>query len=112
MKRELQTQLSLNEAAIESLSQQIEELKQINYANEIGFQKQIEDINQEYREKEETLIKIIMENGTSISGGDIEQLISKLNSFNPNLQLTSASGAKKGSQANSMSTTNQKLLEI
>ena len=53
----------------------MEELKQIQQANEINFQKQIEQINIEYREKEELLIKLIMENG----GTELDNIMQSIN---------------------------------
>lgn len=41
----------------------MEELTNIQKGNEISFQKQLEDINREYSEKEELMMRIIMENG-------------------------------------------------
>ena len=42
---------------------QLEELKNMLQANELSFQTNLEQLNKEYADKEELLIKIIMENG-------------------------------------------------
>ena len=42
---------------------QLEEMKNVLQANELTFQTNLEQLNKEYADKEELLIKIIMENG-------------------------------------------------
>jgi len=42
---------------------QLEEMKNVLQANELSFQTNLEQLNKEYADKEELLIKIIMENG-------------------------------------------------
>ena len=52
--------------------QQMEEMRKIQQASEINFQKELEQMTREYKEKEDTMIRIIMENG----GSELEQMLS------------------------------------
>ena len=52
-----------NEATIDTLKLEVEELTNIQKANEISFQKQLEQLNKEYKEKEDLMMRIILENG-------------------------------------------------
>ena len=68
---------------------QLEELKNMLQANELSFQTNLEQLNKEYADKEELLIKIIMENGEI----DMENLMIALQ----NKQLPQAYGGQKQS---------------
>lgn len=64
----------MSEATIDQLKQQVEELSNIQRVNEFNFQKQLEAINAEYREKEELMVKIVLENGGGGENFNLEQL--------------------------------------
>ena len=68
---------------------QLEELKNMLQANELSFQTNLEQLNKEYADKEELLIKIMMENGEI----DMENLMIALQ----NKQLPQAYGGQKQS---------------
>lgn len=44
-------------------------MRKIQLANEVNFQKELEQISAEYKQKEEMMMRIIMENG----GAELEQ---------------------------------------
>lgn len=69
---------------------QLEELKNMLQANELSFQTNLEQLNKEYADKEELLIKIIMENGEI----DMDNLMLALQ----NKQLPPALGGAKQNQ--------------
>lgn len=69
---------------------QLEELKNMLQANELSFQTNLDQLNKEYADKEELLIKIIMENGEI----DMDNLMHALQ----NKQLPPALGGSKQSQ--------------
>ena len=62
-KQELEAQNQQQIAILEGLNMQLEEMKNVLQANELTFQTNLEQLNKEYADKEELLIKIIMENG-------------------------------------------------
>ncbi len=66
---------------------QLEELKNMLQANELSFQTNLDQLNKEYADKEELLIKIIMENGEI----DMDNLMHALQ----NKQLPPALGGSK-----------------
>lgn len=72
-KKHLEVQNLHNDATIDALKSQIEELNNVQKANEINFQKQIEQINKDYRQKEDLMLRIIMESG----GVDMEMFLNQ-----------------------------------
>mmetsp|Transcript_23012 Transcript_23012/g.22357 ORF Transcript_23012/g.22357 Transcript_23012/m.22357 type:complete len:160 (+) Transcript_23012:2389-2868(+) len=62
-KKQLEALSLQNEATIDTLKSEVEELTNIQKANEISFQKQLEQLIKEYKEKEDLMMRIILENG-------------------------------------------------
>ena len=73
-KTELEARSAQQEATIESLLGQVEEIRKIQQANEVSFQQELQQLGLEYQQKEELMKRLILENG----GPEFEQLLTKL----------------------------------
>ena len=73
-KTELEARAAQQEATIESLLGQVEEIRKIQQANEVSFQQELQQLGLEYQQKEELMKRLILENG----GPEFEQLLTKL----------------------------------
>jgi hypothetical protein len=56
---------------VDSLVGEVEQMKQSLEISQMNFQRHIERVDQEHRQKEELLLKFIMENG----GAELEQIL-------------------------------------